>query len=331
MATAVQTSTPPGTPNPRLRLALTSLFVGLFVLGGLAVAIFLVPALVERAMPRPPAGQPDPFTVTRWLSQIVLQVVSAVGITWLGTRLAGSNPPRGLRGGVFLVVSVLIAVFFITRAIGLNLEESGFGLPITLVVLGALLAASYFFLTSPRAERWMHAIEDQGWLSAHGYKKSQGIRMRRYTLIGILLIGGSGVYSLVAQQPLGTGDWVLRIPYTGDPSLTLIPLTAIEYSVPVLLAALTIWFAWRAVNMPVFADFLVATEAEMNKVSWSSRRRLLQDTVVVLATVFLLTAFLLVMDVFWGWLLSRELVGVLPPRSNSAAPVDPTQGKRVDW
>ena len=77
--------------------------------------------------------------------------------------------------------------------------------------------------------------------------------------------------------------------------------------------------AWRAVNMPVFADFLVATEAEMNKVSWSSRRRLAQDTIVVLVTCLILTAFLLLVDLFWGWLLSRSFIGVLPPRSAQTA------------
>jgi preprotein translocase SecE subunit len=69
------------------------------------------------------------------------------------------------------------------------------------------------------------------------------------------------------------------------------------------------------VNVPTFAEFLIATEAEMNKVSWSTRRRLAQDTVVVLLTTLIMTLFLLVVDLFWGWLLSRSTVGVLPSRS----------------
>ena len=72
----------------------------------------------------------------------------------------------------------------------------------------------------------------------------------------------------------------------------------------ILLTALTLWFAWRAVNVPTFADFLIATEAEMNKVSWTPWKKLVQDTIVVLVTTALLTAFLLVIDIFWGWLLS---------------------------
>ncbi len=33
-----------------------------------------------------------------------------------------------------------------------------------------------------------------------------------------------------------------------------------------------LWLAWRVVNVPSFADFLIATEAELNKVSWTTRR-----------------------------------------------------------
>ena len=57
--------------------------------------------------------------------------------------------------------------------------------------------------------------------------------------------------------------------------------------------------------------------------------RLGQDTVVVLVTTLLLTVFLLVVDLFWGWLLSRETVGVLPSRS--ATKERQAAEKPVDW
>lgn len=80
-------------------------------------------------------------------------------------------------------------------------------------------------------------------------------------------------------------------------SLVLLP--AIQYTVPLLLILVALWFAWRAVNLPVFADFLIATEAELNKVSWTTQKRLIQDTAVVLVTVFLMAVFLFLVD--WGW------------------------------
>jgi preprotein translocase SecE subunit len=72
-----------------------------------------------------------------------------------------------------------------------------------------------------------------------------------------------------------------------------------------------IWLAWRIVNVPAFADFLIATEAEMNKVSWTTQRRLVQDTLVVLVTVVLMAFYLFGMDVMWKSVLSWPPIGVL--------------------
>jgi preprotein translocase subunit SecE len=73
----------------------------------------------------------------------------------------------------------------------------------------------------------------------------------------------------------------------------------INWTVPLVLSLAMVWVSWRVVNWPIFADFLIATEAEMNKVSWTSRARLIQDTIVVLVTVILLTVFLFVVDLLW--------------------------------
>ena len=42
------------------------------------------------------------------------------------------------------------------------------------------------------------------------------------------------------------------------------------YGLPTLLAVAGLWAAYRAVNLPAFADFLIAVEAEINQVSWPS-------------------------------------------------------------
>ncbi len=57
---------------------------------------------------------------------------------------------------------------------------------------------------------------------------------------------------------------------------------------------------FRLVNMPRFADFLIAVEAEMNKVSWPSRGELIRSSIVVLITIVLLTVVLFAYDMFWG-------------------------------
>jgi len=92
-------------------------------------------------------------------------------------------------------------------------------------------------------------------------------------------------------------------------TLTLMP--AVPFTLPLLLLAATLWLSWRVVNMPAFADFLIATEAEVNKVSWTTQRRLVQDTIVVLATVVLMAGYLFAVDQIWRVSLSWEYIKVL--------------------
>jgi preprotein translocase SecE subunit len=96
-------------------------------------------------------------------------------------------------------------------------------------------------------------------------------------------------------------------------SITLLP--AVRFTLPLLLLLLTIWLAWRIVNLPTFGDFLIATEAELNKVSWTTRSRLWQDTLVVLTTMILMAIFLFVVDIAWGKILSWPPIGVLQVKS----------------
>ncbi len=107
-----------------------------------------------------------------------------------------------------------------------------------------------------------------------------------------------------ARQPLA--------PATGTTRFASIPLLpSVQFTVPLLLLAGALWLAWRVVNMPSFADFLIATEAEMNKVSWTTQRKLGQDTVVVLVVVVLMAGFLFTTDYFWKTVLSWKPIGVL--------------------
>jgi preprotein translocase SecE subunit len=106
---------------------------------------------------------------------------------------------------------------------------------------------------------------------------------------------------VTAPQP-ATGPLTYR-------GLTLLP--SVHFTLPLLMLAAGLWLAWRSVNVPVFADFLIATEAEMNKVSWTTQRRLVQDTIVVLVTVVLMAFYLFSMDVVWKSVLSWPPIGVL--------------------
>jgi preprotein translocase SecE subunit len=321
MATAVETSSQPQAPSPPASLVMASLLGAIYVVAALAVVFYAVPAVWSQYVT--PSLDPA-LSWPAFLARVVVQIAAAIGLGWFGQSLAGHNPPKGLRGGIFLTLVAAAVIFIIVQTVALWAEgaamEGAVAQIVTAVVGLLLIFGAYRLLTSPRGERWMDGLEEQGWFHASGYKKSLGQKVRRLTILGLLLIGGSGVYSLYFQGTLPDA-WTVRIPFTqvdGAPAgtnktFTLLPDAKI--TIPVLLMALTLWIAYRTANMPIFAEFLIATEAEMNKVSWSNRKKLTQDTIVVLITTILMALFLLVVDLFWGWLLSRETVGVLPGKS----------------
>ena len=338
MATAVEpTATPPARSAAPASALVTGALGAAVMLVGIAAAAYAVPQVWGQSVGKvlePLGGFADA------LLRVAAQVATLAGFAYLGGLVMGANPPKGTRGAIGLIVTLVVAVAFLVNAVAQNLQEVNFGLPVTLVVLGVLVGASFRLLTSQTGQNLMVSTEEQGWFSLFSYKPAQGLKARRYTLIGLLLVGWTGIYSLM-NHTLLNGDWVWHVPFTGvvgNPPTTaegrtpVTLLTDIGYTIPVLLAGAVFWLSWRAVNVPTFADFLIATEVEMNKVSWSSRKRLIQDTVVVLVFVILMTLFLMVVDFFWGWLLSREAVGVLPPRtaSTAAQPVDAVQGRKLE-
>jgi len=279
---------------------------------------------------------------------IRLSLQLAAIIVWLSglSFVVGAKPPVGTRGGIFLSISMLISVLFTARAIGLWMEtwsmfsaDPSTGLIAFAIVVAVLLGIGLWMLTRKTARNVMVALEEQGWFHVHAYKGNQGHMVRRLTILGISVMLLSGVYTLtsagslnqwtnrgVDQGQAGWNDWLIKVPFseaaTSDAAprfITLLP--DIQFMIPLLLVAASIWFAVRVVNFPMFADFLIATEAEMNKVSWVSRKRLIQDTIVVLITVFLLTTFLLIVDFVWGK--SLTWMRVLPSASSISAPKTP--------
>ncbi len=82
------------------------------------------------------------------------------------------------------------------------------------------------------------------------------------------------------------------------------------YGLPAALAVAGLWATYRIVNLPAFADFLIAVEAEMNKVSWPSWGELVRWSVVVIIMIFAIGFLLFAFDNFWVFIF--KLVGVLP-------------------
>ncbi len=265
-----------------------------------------------------------PEYVNEFLSATLLLMLCAavaVGIAYLGYRLLQNQHAPALRAGIFFAAVMIFVSLWIAEAAGNAIEDPTSAMITALVVAAVLLGGTALLFLQRGFGAFLESAEDQGWFQAASFKPSQGVRVRRGTVLGVLVLGVCGIYTLWAHQAFGSirqgaaNNWIWKIPGTEAASANQVLGLPIMYHMhlimPVLLLILLILLAWRLVNVPVFADFLIATEAEMNKVSWTTRRRLIQDTVVVLVTVILMTFFLFIVDIFWLQLLSSSWVGVL--------------------
>lgn len=127
-------------------------------------------------------------------------------------------------------------------------------------------------------------------LSLSLYKRTQGKLTRQLTLGAIVGVTVCGCYSLYQS-------WLLD----AEP--------AVRAGVPIAIAAVLSWLAFRLVNYPSFAEFLIAVQAEVGKVNWPSWTELKRATIVVVCTMFFLGIVLFGYDIIWYQLL--KLLGVL--------------------
>ncbi|MFP4353671.1 MAG: preprotein translocase subunit SecE [Phycisphaerae bacterium] len=112
------------------------------------------------------------------------------------------------------------------------------------------------------------------------YKKNQGKYTRSLTFVGVMILAVAGAYNLA--QLFGSYD------ATNTAYIQIL----IPAAVVVAMGFLMFW----VVNRPKTADFMIATEGEMKKVSWSSKKEIIGSTKVVIVTTFLLAAILFAVD-----------------------------------
>ena len=495
MAVAVKNIQESKTKGVLNRLAIPSLVGLVYLISSLSIVFKLIPYLWNQFV----GNSGGTFASAVLMGSAM--IAAAIALAIMGGRILGNNPLHGLRAGIFTSFAGLLVATLLSRWASLWIEHGVYhqglfgqtgqttGILLASVVALALLGGFLFWFFSRNCEQFLKAFEDQGWFSSESYKKNQGSKVRRGTILGLMLIFGSGIYTLINHDTLGkdASDWRLNVPFTGtqyvpantsvkymdgdkevtknipgdvgdcplagtqtrpsissfqkqmdrkadqivvpistaldgidlnyelnlpvdyygklprkitgeakrdfyvvdryklrdlnskiDPAvytkisnpakipgtiqnlegqesdlaemdgklvtktafadardaaskdgkpfpegvppekadgktqfagITLLP--QVKYTIPLLLLGLTSWFAWRLVNLPVFADFLIATEAELNKVSWTTRKRLFQDTMVVLTTVFLMSGYLFLMDQVWAHLLSSWPINVI--------------------
>jgi preprotein translocase SecE subunit len=310
MAVAVHKGSEAKVGGPAVGLASASLLGAVYFVLGFVVVYHLLPLAWE-------TYAAEAFRGAGFLGsalKLTILGLAAVGWVWAWPRLIRDQPGlnAGVGVGVLFLLLGLLVVYLATNLAELVLpwlfafvtpDPRGFlvahGLVVAAVVAGATALLWLMFMIRrfhrPTFQQRLLTLEEQGWFTLRPYKKGQGLRARRGTMLGILLIVGAGIYVYLSRLSVIRPEWAVSIPFTqGEYYLPV--LYTPQITLAVLVAALTIWFAYRVVNYPRFADFLIATEAEMNKVSWSTRARLIQDTIVVLTTVLLLAVFLFVVD-----------------------------------
>ncbi|QOV89205.1 preprotein translocase subunit SecE [Humisphaera borealis] len=185
------------------------------------------------------------------------------------------------------------------------------------------------------------------------YKKGQGYWTRMGTLLGVLIVGLMLCYTLYAEIPrffaaqssaeVKLDDEIRKLQgelttleLSGDAKPTDIKARqeviankqtslvetrnsrtqlGTRWAIGIAVGFGVIFFgiAIRLMNKPDNVDFLIATDSEMKKVNWTSRKELVGSSKVVILFMFFIAAYLFLNDLFFGWLMWVIDVLKFPP------------------
>ncbi len=127
------------------------------------------------------------------------------------------------------------------------------------------------------------------------YKRGQGKNTRLCSAFAVAIIAGLGCMGLFRK--LEAVSWF------SNRTTTMWVATIVPVALFLLLAFLIYWI----VNKPSVADFMIAAEGEMKKVSWSSKQEITASTIIVIIVVLIMAALLGTTDfgfrLFFDWLI----------------------------
>jgi preprotein translocase SecE subunit len=135
----------------------------------------------------------------------------------------------------------------------------------------------------------------------HVYKSGQGYWTRMGSAAGALLI-------IILVCHFYWDQVRPRFEYLSAKEHTSLSL-GIVLALFVGVSALTYWI----MNRPGNVDFLIATDSEMKKVNWTSRRELIGSTKVVIVFMLVIAAFLFIVDLIFHYLFFFMNVLKSPP------------------
>jgi preprotein translocase subunit SecE len=128
------------------------------------------------------------------------------------------------------------------------------------------------------------------------YKKGQGYWTRMLTAAAAILLIVMSTSFLYRQLPV----FLTPTNVVGNQGIA-----AARSARNITFGACAVWvvvsaaLAWYVMNRPRNADFLIATDSEMKKVNWTSRRELIGSTKVVIFFMFMIAALLFLLDMYF--------------------------------
>jgi preprotein translocase subunit SecE len=132
------------------------------------------------------------------------------------------------------------------------------------------------------------------------YKRTQGKLTRQLTCAAIWVAAG-----LLAWRVYLFRNYIPFIEQAGS-----IAAPYVAYGVPMVVLLIGCWLGYRIVNYAPFADFLIAVEAEMSKVSWPTQQQMTRASAVVIILILGMTIIVYVYDILLRYLLL--MLGVVP-------------------
>ena len=110
------------------------------------------------------------------------------------------------------------------------------------------------------------------------YKKGQGKNSRLWTAIALVAVIAIGCWRLHLKLQTYDNPWV-------------------ETLIPALICAVFAGVIYWLSNIPTIANFLIAAEGEIKKVSWSSRKEIVNSTLIVITVVAVMATGLGLADI----------------------------------
>src|SRR5439155_12137310 len=212
-------------PSPERRLVRSSLLGALYVLASVYLVCAGLPWFWTEVL-----NLRNEFLSGALL--VLVEMAAIVGVVFLGRALEGPQPVHGLRAGVFFFCLFFLIDLWISYRLAWEFgEDSGSGGMIGSLIAFVGIGLFFFWMVrKPGFARFLQRTEDRGWFHATAYKPNQGLKVRRSTVVALLVLGLCGVITLT--RTLGSdrpgpnnqtisNDWEMTIPFAGEPGSSL--------------------------------------------------------------------------------------------------------------